>query len=220
MAREKKARQKRTSVLMLDHKPVGRPWGDEFQAEIIVRVCQDKHTGRGHEPTFPGDYEPGGELRDLIFCAQVKDTATLHEQSWIQRFGALPSVYDFAPLELAEAERIAKLLREVRKAYDKNVERFGYPKTFGQFVAFHGDALGVEGILKRSQYSDTGWSFERDVAHTIDYLVYDLAIQCRKAAGKDDRLPSGEEEDRLRAQVRQQEQIVEQPVHEPVEAPE
>lgn len=91
---------------------------------------------------------------------------------------------DIHPEVIGLVDRAAKLVRKMEKSFNTNVAKFGYPSSFGQFVAYHLDGMKIQGMMERRSTGNYVTHARDMIACTIDSRVEDALKVCRKQMGK------------------------------------
>jgi hypothetical protein len=173
--------------------PATRRTADSWKGHtgyVSLQVCQIDRSGGELKPKFLEEYgdDPARVYRELTFaCTVNSDMMTTAELSYGWRAGFHHFSAEQFPLEPREIERMHRVLAPLVRAYDRNCERVGFPKSFGQFVLWHAGSLDLQGIVKRGERSLEGMFtlHSESLADTIDQLVLRVAEDLAKLAGMD-----------------------------------
>lgn len=192
-----KADKKPALYLFLDtDTPKNSGYGSGYEGHVYLRPVRLKQGSFGGViPDFPSNYGDDRGLYDLYMVAGIQaDRATVAHPVWYMKVGYEDHSSRDYPVELAEVELRAKMLRRLETGYEKMRASLGYPKSFGQYCAWYASALNAKGVIERSEYADTKFTLASfGIAETIDYAVDRQARAVRKAAGKVADLPLVEE---------------------------
>jgi len=155
---------------------------------VSLQVCQIDRSGGELKPKFLDTYgeDPAVPYRELTFACMVNsEMMTTAELSYGWRAGFHHFNAENLPLEPHEIERMHRVLRPLVRVYEKECERVGRPKSFGQFVLWHLGSLDLRGIIKRGEHSceRTFSLFTDSLADTIDQMVLRVAEEVAKLAG-------------------------------------
>lgn len=171
--------------------PATRRAADHWQGYtgyVSLQVCHIDRSGGELKPKFLDEYgeDPARAYRELTFACMVNtELMTTAEPSYGWRAGFHHFNAENLPLEPHEIERMHRVLRPLVRAYEKECERVGRPKSFGQFVLWHLGSLDVRGIIRRGERSFEGTFslFTDSLADTIDQMVLRVAEDLAKLAG-------------------------------------
>jgi hypothetical protein len=180
--------------------PATRRTADQWKGYtgcVSLQVCQIDRSGGELKPRFFEEYgqDPAGVYRNLTFaCTVNSEMMTAAELSYGWRIGFQQFSSEQFPLEPREIARMHRVLPPLVRAYDKECDRVGRPKSFGQFVLWHLGSLNLQGIIKRGERSFEGMFIlhSDSLADTIDHLVLRVAEDLARLAGMDS-IPAGRE---------------------------
>ena len=171
--------------------PATRRTADHWQGYsgyVCLQVCHIDRSGGELKPRFLDPYgeDPAQAYRELTFACMVNtEMMTTAELSYGWRAGFHHFNAENLPLEPHEIERMHRILQPLVRAYEKECERVGRPKSFGQFVLWHLGSLDLRGIIRRGERSFEGMFslFTESLADTIDQMVLRVAEDLAMLAG-------------------------------------
>lgn len=147
-----------------------------YSGYVSLQVCHIDRSGGELKPKFLEEYgeDPARAYRELTFACMVNtEMMTTAELSYGWRIGFHHFNSESLPLE------------PLVRAYEKECERVGRPKSFGQFVLWHLGSPNLQGIIRRGERSFEGMFslFTDSLADTIDQMVLRVAEDLARVAG-------------------------------------
>lgn len=132
-----------------------------YTGYVSLQVCHIDRSGGELKPKFLEEYgaDPARAYRELTFACMVNtEMMSTAEPSYGWRVGFHHYNSENLPLEPHEIERMHRVLQPLGRGYEKECERVGRPKSFGQFVLWHFGSLDLQGSSSAASAASRGRS--------------------------------------------------------------